>query len=198
MLQIVLLVASIVNVAYGQYYHYGSFVKHFDEDCMCMLYEFYCQQPDDDHPYKANAEAHCNTRFVQNGGPRGRLAVLRDSVVDLKIRKYIMDNKLDGPPCISKFGFWIGLEDTLNEDEFIWSDSESHCQDDYRNWAPGEPNNNTKKNVGGQDCVQLWFRFGHDGKWDDEYCDFRPKGFICEIPDPYCHTDASIPRYSHG
>ncbi|XP_070578879.1 macrophage mannose receptor 1-like [Ptychodera flava] len=123
----------------------GSYVKHFDENCMCMLYEFYCQQPDDDHPYYANAEAYCNTRFVQNGGPRGRLAVLRKSVVDLKIREFIMYNNLDGPPCITKFGFWIGLEDTLNEDEFIWSDGESHCQDDYRNWAPGEPNNNTKK-----------------------------------------------------
>ncbi|XP_070532436.1 lectin BRA-3-like isoform X2 [Ptychodera flava] len=193
MLLKVLLVTSMVYAAYGSSRHHpdGSFVEHVDGDCMCMKYLFYCQQPDDSHPYYATAQAVCNSKFIQPGGPTGRLAVLRNSYIDNKVRKYITDNNLHDRSCITKFGFWIGLEDTLNEGEFIWPDGESQCQDDYSNWAPREPNNNIKKDNGGQDCVQLWFRFGHNGKWDDEYCDFRPKGFVCEIPDPYCHSDPS-------
>ncbi|XP_070543088.1 C-type lectin domain family 19 member A-like isoform X2 [Ptychodera flava] len=177
MLLMVLLVSSMVYLVHGSFGFApdGSFVEHVDGDCMCMKYEFYCQQPDYTHPYYASAEHACSLKFVQPGGPTGRLAVLRNSYIDNKVRQYIVDNNMDGPHCITKFGFWIGLEDTLNEGEFIWSDGESHCQDDYSNWAPGEPNNNPKKDDSGQDCVQLWFRFGHNGKWDDDYCDFRPR-----------------------
>ncbi|XP_070543934.1 low affinity immunoglobulin epsilon Fc receptor-like [Ptychodera flava] len=93
------------------------------------------------------------------------------------------------PPCITKFGFWIGLDDRFEEGEYIWSDGSPLCPPCcYTNWARGEPNDNKKKDPLGQDCVQLWFRGSHNGKWDDEYCNYRPKGIVCEIPDPHCYS----------
>ncbi|XP_070559598.1 echinoidin-like [Ptychodera flava] len=163
-----------------------------DEDgtgCMCTSYEVYCQQPKNDRPYQRNAAAFCATRSVQHYGPTGRLAVLRTSSIDQRVREFIMESNLDERGCITRFGFWIGLSDQAEEGEYTWSDGEGFCGTDYRNWAAGEPNNNDRRSkTTGQDCVQLWFRFGHNGLWDDEYCDFRQKGFICQIPDPKCHS----------
>ncbi|XP_070535180.1 lectin BRA-3-like [Ptychodera flava] len=158
-------------------------------DCACMVYEIYCQQDDTDRPYQQNAAQLCSTRSVLTGGPAGRLASLRNPRIDYEVRKHILDNDLDKSPCITVYGFWIGLSDALVEGEFIWSDGIPHCvNSDFRNWAPGEPNNNTKRDDDGQDCVQLWFRNNNKGLWDDEYCDYRPKGIVCEIPDPHCHS----------
>ncbi|XP_070542871.1 low affinity immunoglobulin epsilon Fc receptor-like [Ptychodera flava] len=159
---------------------------------MCMKYEIYCQQPNDDHNYNMNARQYCRSRSIEDLGPKGRLAIFRNETIASKVRQFIMDNDLHEPPCITKYGFWIGLSDRIHEGEYVWSDGVSLCHEDYRNWAPGEPNNNTNKKPSiGQDCVQLWFRFDNDGQWDDEYCDVKPKGFICEIPDPYCHSESS-------
>ncbi|XP_070567129.1 echinoidin-like [Ptychodera flava] len=178
-------------MAYSSYAYdmHSSFTEHIDGDCMCMVYEFYCQQPDDDHHYNMNARQFCRQRSIQEGGPKGRLAVLRTQDIDDKVRQHIQDNEIDGPDCITKYGFWIGLSDRVTEGEYVWSDGGSDCPTDYRNYADGEPNNNTKKTGAGQDCTQLWFRFGHNGKWDDEYCDYRPKGIVCEVPDPFCHSE---------
>ncbi|XP_070543809.1 C-type lectin domain family 19 member A-like [Ptychodera flava] len=156
--------------------------------CDCMKYEIYCQQGRADRPYQQRAAELCSTRSVLPGGPTGRLATLHTPEIDKAIRDHITNNKLDVSPCILRYGFWIGLGDSAVEGEHTWSDGRALCDSDYRNWAPREPNNNKKKDPLGQDCVQLWFRFGNGGKWDDEYCDFRPKGIVCEIPDPHCHS----------
>ncbi|XP_070550626.1 lectin BRA-3-like isoform X2 [Ptychodera flava] len=157
-------------------------------DCDCTVYVFYCQQDSTVHPYQPKAAELCSTLSVLPGGPSGRLASLRTPRIDSEVRNYITTHGLDGSSCITRFGFWIGLSDGLVEGEYVWSDGGALCPHDFRNWAPREPNNNTKQNPDGQDCVQLWFRGSRNGLWDDEYCDYRPKGIVCEIPDPHCHS----------
>ncbi|XP_070532391.1 perlucin-like protein [Ptychodera flava] len=135
--------------------------------------------------YYGYAEAKCRERG-------GSLANLVDAQIDSMVRAFIAGNGLDGPPCINKptWGFFIGLTDADSEGTYVWNNGIEICGNGFTNWAPGEPNNNTNKDKDGQDCVQLWYRRGYDGLWDDEYCNFRPKGFICEIPNHCCCSEA--------
>ncbi|XP_078000514.1 low affinity immunoglobulin epsilon Fc receptor-like [Glandiceps talaboti] len=130
--------------------------------------------------YAQSAAAVCKSRG-------GMLANLKDAATDTLIRKLIMDNELDDSSCIENKGFFIGLNDKTVEGTYVWSDgTEVNRCNPYTNWATGEPNDNEKQDTKGQDCVQLWFRGNRQGKWDDEYCDYRPKGFVCEIPNTCC------------
>ncbi|XP_077990639.1 hepatic lectin-like [Glandiceps talaboti] len=102
---------------------------------------------------------------------------------------FIAAQNLSENECIQQFGFWIGLGDKDKEGQYVWDDGTSLCSTLFTDWAKKEPNNNEKKDVNGQDCVQLWYRQRTKdmwGKWDDEYCAFREKGFICEYTIPYC------------
>ncbi|XP_077988230.1 salivary C-type lectin 1-like [Glandiceps talaboti] len=147
----------------------------------CVVYGFFCEQDAlADRKYYNAAEDFC----ADQGG---RLAVLDSKLKDDAVRNYIIDHDLDGPPCIKKKGFWFGLSDrgSGSEGAFKWAGGEVYGA--YTNWAGRNPNNNTKRNSKGQDCVQLWFRKNKFwGQWDDDYCNYRPKGFVCEIPVPGC------------
>ncbi|XP_070581707.1 perlucin-like protein [Ptychodera flava] len=153
--------------------------------CKCLRYEVHCEMSADvnqgGQTYYGYAEKVCADRG-------GRLANLNTKEIDDCVRDFISDNNLDEPPCINKpqWGFFIGLTDVDNEGTFVWNNGIEICGSTYSNWAPREPNNNTRKDPNGQDCVQLWYRFGNNGKWDDEYCNCRPKGFVCEIPTDCC------------
>nr|XP_006823881.1 PREDICTED: macrophage mannose receptor 1-like [Saccoglossus kowalevskii] len=106
----------------------------------------------------------------------GTLARIPDKRTDDFITQYIRDSGLGDQVDT---GFWIGLNDRNEEDNFKWINGGEVC---YTNWGEGEPDNNTNKNPQGQDCGQL--RKTTDFKWDDEYCtgvDIREKGFICEV-----------------
>nr|BAA85103.1 PfG4 [Ptychodera flava] len=165
-------------------------LKTFGSYCFpkCIRYEVYCQQDEDDRPYQQKASAVCRSRFIRRGYA-GRLAVLNNGYVDGEIRDLIKSNKLHKKKCIKNHGFFIGLSDSRSEGRYDWKNGDRMGQNDYENWARGQPDNDTKLDRrNGQDCVQLWYRNGTRGKWDDEYCDERPKGFVCEVPDPYCHT----------
>ncbi|XP_070567138.1 echinoidin-like [Ptychodera flava] len=193
-LKLFLLCVICMVCASNEYELAGSFVEHIDDDdCRCMVYEFYCQQPDvvDVDNYNMDARQFCRQRKIEPLGPKGRLAILRTLEIDEKVRQFITDNGLDDSECIPKHGFWIGLSDRVHEDEYVWSDGVSLCPTDYRNYAPDEPNNDQNLHGAGQDCTQLWYRFGHGGKWDDEYCNQRPKGIVCEVPDPFCHSETA-------
>ncbi|XP_002740418.1 C-type lectin domain family 19 member A-like [Saccoglossus kowalevskii] len=100
---------------------------------------------------------------------------------------------MDSPQCVPNYGFWIGLQDGDGADEGVykWGDGTTPC---YQNWAKDNPNNNVKKNAtSGQDCVQLWARPGKGLLWDDEYCDYRPKGIVCQFIDECgCELGASV------
>ncbi|XP_070574805.1 perlucin-like protein [Ptychodera flava] len=187
-LKLILLLGCMVYVtnAATKYMMGASFTENINGGCDCMKYEVYCQQPSNDHHYYMRAIQHCRSRSILPLGPKGRLAVLKDPLIASKVVQFIRAKELHKPPCINKYGFWIGLSDRAKEGKFVWSDGKALCSDDDANWAPGQPDNTQTKKTSGQDCVQLWFRNGYEGQLDDEYCDFRPKGFICEIPDPHC------------
>ncbi len=68
---------------------------------------------------------------------------------------------------------WIGLTDSgfFNENTFRWA---SEAGDDYRNWAPGEPNDGGSV-FDEEDCIEL----RGDGLWNDIDC-AAARGAICE------------------
>ncbi|XP_078000512.1 salivary C-type lectin 1-like [Glandiceps talaboti] len=151
-------------------------------DCDCRIYEFFCEQPTDE--FQAEAKAIC-----ENLG--GSLAIVDNSQTSQVLFDYIDDNCLFDKWCIEQYGFWIGMNDIAVEDEHVWYYDNGVCTE-FTNWAAGEPNDNTKRDDKGQDCAQLWYRSrgeGKWGKWDDEYCSYREKGYICEYKIPYCNYD---------
>ncbi|XP_035682837.1 latent-transforming growth factor beta-binding protein 2-like [Branchiostoma floridae] len=70
---------------------------------------------------------------------------------------------------------WIGLDDRLNEGQFMWSDGTA-LGAGYSNWSPGEPNDLSTTSA--QDCVHLWSLAGF--RWDDQPCD-RMEHFVCQF-----------------
>jgi cysteine-rich repeat protein len=66
---------------------------------------------------------------------------------------------------------WIGLQDLENENQFEWSDNSALT---YRNWALGEPNNQS-----GEDCVEMYGQ-QPNGSWNDNDCE-RLRSFVCEF-----------------
>jgi cysteine-rich repeat protein len=63
---------------------------------------------------------------------------------------------------------WIGLNDQVVENSFVWSDGTPFL---FANFAVGEPNN-----FANQDCVAMEI----DGTWDDEDCGNLHR-YICEF-----------------
>lgn len=57
---------------------------------------------------------------------------------------------------------WIGLTDRAEEGSFAWQDGSILGEEDWSNWASGEPSNSG----GVEDCVQL----RSDGTWNDRNC----------------------------
>ncbi|XP_077977787.1 low affinity immunoglobulin epsilon Fc receptor-like [Glandiceps talaboti] len=167
----------------------GSCKVQFDE-CDCRIYHVYCQQDDDDRQYCPRGHQFCNSNY-------DGLAVLDHPVKSQAVHEYITRHgwHLKSNGCIRQYGFWINLVDTRVEGHFVWGpatqgDRNGLCSNDFSNWAPGEPNNNPKKDDRGQDCVQLWYRGKKNGRWDDEYINYRPKGAVCETRVPHCDYEA--------
>ncbi|XP_077994429.1 L-selectin-like [Glandiceps talaboti] len=130
----------------------------------------------------------------------GSLAIVDNERTSNALFNFIDLYELYDEWCLKqKKGFWIELKDYgpyEDKDEpkqhnFLWCNG--YCVGDFENWAAGEPNDNRRKNENGQNCVQLWYRSTNPnkwGKWDDEYCAKRGKGYICEFKIPKC--DASF------
>ncbi|KAJ7393777.1 chromatin-modulating protein mrc1 [Desmophyllum pertusum] len=68
---------------------------------------------------------------------------------------------------------WIGLNDRLKEDQFVWSDGTPFNSSwSYSNWGNNEPNNIRND----EDCVELYYNV-----WNDNSCS-GTNFYICERP----------------
>ncbi|XP_070574158.1 perlucin-like protein [Ptychodera flava] len=108
----------------------------------------------------------------------GQLASVKDSETFQFLRDFFANNP-DVTADISR-GVWIGLNDLSQEGDFYWLDGEA--LGDFHPWSGNNPNNDLKKDsCHGQDCVQLWKV--RNWEFDDDYCHFKKKAYICEYAD---------------
>ena len=110
-------------------------------DGMTVEYHFHTKEM-----FWHEAEEYCHDKHG------GILARIPNKQTDDLIRGHIVSS---GAGDVVATGFWIGYNDIHTEGQFEWANGGVTCED-YVNWAPNEPNNNTKQREEGQDCVQLW------------------------------------------
>ncbi|XP_035685697.1 SCO-spondin-like [Branchiostoma floridae] len=92
----------------------------------------------------------------------GLLAMPRDSVTNAYI------HNLGGKEIR-----WIGLNDLINEGQFVYEDGQTLASSGYSNWIGSEPNDAH----GGEDCTVV---DGSGHGWIDISCSLR-RGFICQL-----------------
>ncbi|XP_006825858.1 C-type lectin mosGCTL-1-like [Saccoglossus kowalevskii] len=172
----VFILVALLSIAYGQNYtEYISGCNHLRGTT--VEYQIFT-----DEVFWAEAESYCHDYLG------GNLARIHNDETNTLILSYIESS---GAGDAIATGFWIGLNDIRNEGVYVWSNGGETCYGlDYIPWGNGEPNNNTKKDSNGQDCVQL--RKSMNWSWDDDYCSYRPKGFICEIPVCSDHHECNV------
>nr|XP_002738803.1 PREDICTED: SCO-spondin-like [Saccoglossus kowalevskii] len=144
------------------------------ETCSCEFTNTVCSGC---HFYELNTtpETWYNAKNIcEDKG--GRLAVLNEASVFNLVRQFIFNNGYDDDV---KHGFWFGLNDLVNESEFVWSDNTTLLDGDYTMWARKQPSGGIRP-LGDQDCVQMWKKRAF--RWDDTNCAAR-KGYICEYTD---------------
>ena len=90
-------------------------------------------------------------------------------------------------PTDEDVSYWIGLSDSDNEGDWMWTDGTQLDSDGYKNWGDKRPKTN-ENNI--EDCVVIKIRKSdsdHYGKWHDRPCSTERK-YICEKPG---HVDSS-------
>ena len=83
-------------------------------------------------------------------------------------------------PTNKNDGYWIGLLDSANGSDWMWTDGTQLDLDGCENWGENQPDNNKNK----QNCVAIEIRKSdpdHYWKWHDRRC-FRERKYICEKP----------------
>ncbi|XP_062291189.1 macrophage mannose receptor 1 [Scomber scombrus] len=93
----------------------------------------------------------------------GNLAIIDDQYENDFVSSYLRD--LERP-------VWIGLSDTLVENQYAWSDGISPVL--YTNWNEKEPNNAG----GAEHCVAMTHTHMVSGKWNDDGC-HKDQSFVC-------------------
>ncbi|XP_071940913.1 perlucin-like protein [Antedon mediterranea] len=68
--------------------------------------------------------------------------------------------------------YWIGLQDTRGEGNFIWVDN-TPLDPAKANWQPGQPDDYRA----GEDCVEI--NTDRGGQWNDEGCSTTLQSYIC-------------------
>lgn len=75
------------------------------------------------------------------------------------------------------YDFWIGLNDQVSENIFVWDAVNTPLDNDSTSWTPGAPSSGSKGEQ--NDCVRL---DGVTGLWQDTECT-ETNFFICqELP----------------
>ncbi|XP_066304553.1 uncharacterized protein [Branchiostoma lanceolatum] len=74
-----------------------------------------------------------------------------------------------------RIGMWIGLFDSISENNFFWASGHSVT---YTNWNDRQPNGFNNQQ-GDENCVMLHWESALAGKWNDADCS-RQLGFICQ------------------
>ena len=67
-------------------------------------------------------------------------------------------------------GWWIGLNDLVNDTDFVWSNGGSLA---YSNWGAGNPNH-----FSGEDCGLMYDNNGGVYSWHDTDCTYLTS-FVC-------------------
>ena len=83
-------------------------------------------------------------------------------------------------PTNKNGSYWIGLSDSANGNDWMWTDGTQLDLDGCKNWGENQPNNNKNK----QNCVAIQIRKSDPdqyGKWHDRRC-FQEMKYICEKP----------------
>ncbi|XP_022112107.1 alpha-N-acetylgalactosamine-specific lectin-like [Acanthaster planci] len=69
----------------------------------------------------------------------------------------------------SYFALWIGLNDRVSPQHFVWTDGSNTS---YRNFKAGEPTHSQN-----EDCVALWY----GEEWNDYGCVYKLDS-VCKMP----------------
>ena len=83
-------------------------------------------------------------------------------------------------PTNNNGSYWIGLSDSDNEGDWMWTDGTQLDSDGYKNWGDNQPKNKNNN----EDCVVIRIRKfdpDHYGKWHDRPCS-KERKYICEKP----------------
>ncbi|XP_006813708.1 C-type lectin Cal-like, partial [Saccoglossus kowalevskii] len=148
--------------------------------CTCYEYQAYCTNPDTNQGMNwIDANKYC----LSLPGGVG-LATIDKKGTHKGIKKSI---PLEWKGDLCNWGFWIGFRDMRNPprlprhkrhpEYFSWFFQMCSY---YEDWAVDQPNDNHSNDEDGQNCVQLWYKPGRKGAYDDEYCSEK-KGFVCQI-----------------
>ena len=80
------------------------------------------------------------------------------------------DNTLVHSTAPAGTSCWIGLNDIVSENTWVWADGSTNT---YTRWGIGEPNNAG----GAEDCVHLH----SDGYWNDLPCEVMLNCYYCSV-----------------
>ena len=112
-----------------------------------------------------NAKRECEKRYA-------KLVKVESREENDFIKTLLLPTDKDG-------NYWIGLSDSDNEGDWMWTDGTQLDSDGYKNWGDNQPKTN-KNNI--EDCVVIKIRKSdsdHYGKWHDRPCSLQKK-YICE------------------